>query len=202
MQNWKTEIHFKETPIANDTDGKETNTEISGDKVTEKATGNAKTSELSTERNNKKDKKCEPKKRFVRDTYRQGDVVVIDFGQPFDSLAPRSKRPCVIISRDEIVKKSSQILVIPLYRSEPGKNKEVEKHENDVAEIPRLYGVQNIFISKKVCSGLHYDMYLQPVSVQLISKFRIQRKIGRIRENVVICEIVNSVWNAISRDFT
>lgn len=202
MDNWKTEIHFKETPVVNRVDGHKTNSEISGDKVTPKAKNDMNISEITAGGNNKEIRKRESKKHYVRETYRQGDIVVIDFGQSSDRRSLSGRRPCVLVSRNEVIRNAGQIQVIPLYRSEPGKPKEDRQHENDVAAIPRLYGMKNIFISKKVCSGLHYDMYLQPVSVQLVSKHRIQRKIGRIRENVVICEIVDSIWNAIGRELT
>ena len=114
MENWKTEIHFKETPIVNETDNLEIKTVMSGNNnATGKDTWDVKTAELSS---GKKSKKSKHRKHIIKDTYRQGDVVVIDFGQPSDSRAPKGKRPCVIIFRDEIIKKSERILVIPLYR--------------------------------------------------------------------------------------
>ena len=184
MKNWRTEIHFKETSDNKACESREENKSVSSDCK------------------NKNLKKANERKHCLRDTYRQGDIVIIDFGKSCDRGAPSGKRPGVIISKDDIIKNSGQIQVIPLYRSEPGKPKEDENHKNDLNEIPKLYGVKNILISKKLCNGLHYDMYLQPVSVQSVSKFRIQRKVGRIREKVVLCEIANSIWNAIGREFT
>ena len=68
----------------------------------------------------KKQKEAGCNQRFVRNTVRQGDVVLVNFGRRSKgSRSLSGNRPVYVLSRQMKDAYGSAVLVIPLFRQEP-----------------------------------------------------------------------------------
>ena len=131
----------------------------------------------------KKQKEAGCNQRFVRNTVRQGDVVLVNFGR--GSKGSRSlcgNRPVYVLSRQLKDEYGSAVLVIPLFRQESreGAGKDVE-------------------ITPAVCKGLRYSEYAQPMNLEKIRRNQIVRRIGHVKDGTVHDSLLSSMWNQIDK---
>ena len=132
---------------------------------------------------NKKQMAAGCDQRFVRFTVRQGDIVLVNFGN--GSKGSRNlcgNRPVYVLSRQIKEEYGSAVLVIPLFRQESreGVGKDVE-------------------ITPAVCMGLRYSEYAQPMNLKKIRRNQIVRKIGHVQDETVHDNLLSSMWNQIDK---
>ena len=118
-------------------------------------------------------------KRRVRVTMiQQGDILLVDFGRRMGS---GRFRPVFVMSGNEVTRGKGRILGIPLYRKES-----VSTPDEDV------------LIRTIDCNSLRYDQYAQVAQMQGISRFRIVRRIGHVKEKKKLDELKYALWKHMS----
>lgn len=121
-------------------------------------------------------------RKSQKDNYRylsvcQGDVVLINFGKNSSVCRNGGSRPCVVLSNDLAIDKESKFFVVPLYR-QPSKTVSVE----------------DILIRPIDCRGLRYEEYAGAINMVQVTKNRIGKKIGHIKNETVLKEILVAFW--------
>lgn len=84
------------------------------------------------------------------------------------------KRPCLVISSDEINKHASTIIVLPFS-----------------SQMPRILGPERIFVPSYM-TGLQKDSVILAYQIRSIDKTRLFKKIGRLSEEKLF-EIENAL---------
>ncbi|MBR6223859.1 MAG: type II toxin-antitoxin system PemK/MazF family toxin [Lachnospiraceae bacterium] len=107
----------------------------------------------------------------------QGDVLLVNFGKNSSVCRNGGSRPCVVLSNDSSIDKGSKFFVVPLYR-QPSKTACVE----------------DILIRPIDCRGLRYDEYAGAINMVQVTKNRVSKKIGHIKNESVVKEILTAVW--------
>lgn len=113
----------------------------------------------------------------------QGDVVLINFGKGASGCRASGTRPCVVVSNDVSIKAEGGFFAVPLYRN-PSKSVNRE----------------DVLIRPADCRGLRYEEYAQPMNMVLCRKCRVVRKIGHIKNDTIVKEIANSLWDLVGQD--
>lgn len=131
----------------------------------------------------KQQKEAGCNQRFVRNTVKQGDVVLVNFGRGSkESRSLSGNKPVYVLSRQMKDEYGSAVLVIPLFRQESrdGVRKDVE-------------------ITPAVCKGLRYSEYAQPMNLKKIRRNQIVRRIGHVQDETVHDNLLSSMWNQIDK---
>ena len=108
----------------------------------------------------------------------QGDILLVDFGR---RMGNGRFRPVFVMSGNEVTRGRGRILGIPLYR-----------HESDSSPE------KDVLIRTIDCNSLRYDQYAQVAQMQGIPRFRIVRRIGRVRGKEKFKELEYALWKHIS----
>lgn len=114
-------------------------------------------------------------------SFKQGDILLVDFGRNESGSRIGSRRPSIVVSNTEILKNENILFVVPLYR-----------------QPSRGFMCGDIVIEPKDCRGLRYVQYLQPMQVKAIKKCRVVRAIGYIKNDDLKRNIVATVQCLLS----
>lgn len=112
----------------------------------------------------------------------QGDVVLADYGKLSIGGRNSGLRPSVVVSNAKALKEDRQIYVIPLFRKQS-----------------KTFASEDILIKQIDCNGLRYDEYAQAKQMQVLPRYRIVRRIGHIRNESILFELSNAIWDSIER---
>lgn len=110
----------------------------------------------------------------------QGDVILAYYDRINAGKRNGVIRPSVVVSNNTSLQKEIMINVIPLYRT-PSK----------------AFQAEDILIRPFDCRGLRYEEYAQPRQMQALHRSKVIKRIGRIRNDSVLYQIVDAVWNSI-----
>ncbi|MCR4837567.1 MAG: type II toxin-antitoxin system PemK/MazF family toxin [Eubacterium sp.] len=120
-------------------------------------------------------------KNTRRNSVRQGDIVLVNYGRSAGSKADEI-RPSLVISNDMILGSERMIAVIPLFR-----------------QPSRACRLDDISLNQDDCKGLKYTMYVQVLYSRMVNAYQMLEVFGHVEDEELLNSILAAVVSTISR---
>lgn len=120
---------------------------------------------------------------YVCSTLKQGDVILVNFGGRSEgSRNLYGKRPAYVLSNNAGDKTVGAVMVVPMFRD---KSRDSYAYDVEIRPID--------------CPGLRYSEYAQAVNIQKVRKHQIIKRIGRVKNDSIHVELLDSMWEQVER---
>lgn len=111
------------------------------------------------------------------------DVLLINFGSSTSRARVSGRHLAVVVGHEDMRCRDHHLMIVPIFRSP-------SRHDND----------SEIKIKKSQFKDIRYDQYLNPVNIQRIERYRVERLIGHVRSDEIRKQIVESIIREVGDD--
>lgn len=104
------------------------------------------------------------------------DVLIINFGSSTSRARVSGRHLAVVVGHEDMRSRDHNLMVVPIFKSP-------SRHDNN----------SEIKIKRSQFRDIRYDQYLNPINIQRIERYRVERLIGHVSSDEIRRQIVESI---------
>ncbi len=112
------------------------------------------------------------------------DILLVDFGKSTIRCRVQGKHPAFVVYVSDRRKTDSQMLVIPMFRSQSKGNEDMD-----------------IRVTEWNCRGLKNDHYVNPTNLQKVDRYHVVKKIGHVEKREINSEIAAMLMKVCGTEY-